>query len=208
MYTLYWAAGSGALAPQVMLEEMGLAYRTVVMDMEAGAHRAPEYLAINPAGQVPALALPGGQIIGESAAMVLLLGERHPGTGLVPAAGEPDRPVFLHWLLFMATSVYMTMVRFNHPERYTLDASGIDAVREAAMRDLERFFGIAGNAVAGDWFLARGYSALDIYLHMLASWHPERDGLLGRQEGVARVCRSTARRPACARIIDFPVPDQ
>jgi glutathione S-transferase len=104
-YTLYWEALSGAMAPQIMLEEMGVAYRKVAVDMARGEHRSPEYLAINPTGQVPVLGLPDGTVIGESAAIVLVLGERHPEAGLVPLVGDPDRPAFLRWLIFMAANL-------------------------------------------------------------------------------------------------------
>lgn len=202
MYRLYWEALSGAMLPEVMLEEMGLSYERVPIDMAAGEHRSPEYLAINPAGQVPALALPDGAVIGESAAMALLLGERHPEGGLVPAPGDQDRPRFLHWLLFMATSVYMTFVRVNHPERFTSDPDDAGAVRAAAVDAVDRQFRIVDEAVAGDpWFLPHGYSALDIQLAMLADWYPDRATLHARNPAVARICTAAAARPAFARVL-------
>ncbi len=201
MYRLFWEALSGAMLPEVMLEEMSIAYERIPVDMAAGEHRSPQYLAINPAGQVPALALPDGSVIGESAAMALLLGERHPEGGLVPAPGDDDRPEFLRWLLFMATSVYMTFVRVNHPERFTTAANGIEAVRAAAVDAVDRQFGLLDGAIAGEpWFLPRGYSALDIQLAMLADWHPDRPGLLARNAAVRGLCEAIEERPAYARV--------
>lgn len=200
-YALYWEVLSGAIAPQAMFEEMGLAYRKVPVDMEAGEHRSSEYLAVNPTGQVPALRLPDGTVIGESAAMVLVLGERHPEAGLVPAIGDPDRPTFLRWLVFMAASVYMTFVRANHPERFTLDASATEPVRLAALRDVDRYFAILDDAVAGPYFLQRGFGALDIYLCMLTVWYPDRDRLFAANPRLGGLCRTVEQRPACARVM-------
>lgn len=78
MYCLCWEALSGAILPQVMFAEMEVPCERIPVDMHAGEHRSPEYLAIHPAGQVPALALPDGTVFGESGAIALVLGERHP----------------------------------------------------------------------------------------------------------------------------------
>jgi glutathione S-transferase len=201
-YTLYWEKLSGAIAPQAMLEEMDVPYRKVSVDMEAGEHRGPAYLALNPTGQVPALGLPDGAVIGESAAMVLVLGERHPAPGLVPAPGDNDRPAFLRWLLFMAASVYMTFVRSNHPERFTTDERGTEPVRLAALRDIDRYFQVLDQAITGDpYLLGRGFSALDIYLAMLVVWHPDREDLFRRLPRIGALCLAVEQREAYARVI-------
>ena len=202
MYRLYWEALSGAMLPEVMFEEMALPYERIPVDMDAGEHRSPEYLAINPAGQVPALALPDGRVIGESAAMALIIGERHPEGGLVPAPDDDDRPEFLRWLLFMATSVYMTFVRVNHPERFTTDPDGTEAVRAGAVDAVARQFALLDEAIAGEpWFLPRGYGALDIQLAMLAGWHPDPAALRRRNPAVERLCAAAEARPAYARVL-------
>jgi glutathione S-transferase len=202
-YTLYWEAQSGAFAPQVMLEEMAADYVVVPVDMASGEHRSPGYLAVNPTGQVPALGLPGGVVIGESAAMVLVLGERHPEGGLVPGSSDGDHPIFLRWLLFMAASVYMTFVRSNHPERFTTDETGIEGVRRAALRDATRYFDMLDDAIEGSpYFLGSGYGALDIYLAMLTIWHPDREALHVRNRKVGALCRAVTRRPVVARVLN------
>jgi len=202
MYCLYSAPGAGSIAPEVMFEEAGIRYRTVPINLAAGEHLEADYLAINPAGQVPALRLPDGSLMTESAAMVLLIGERHPEAGLVPGNDQPERPTFLRWLLFMATAVYPAMLRINHTERFTTDADGMPAVREAALSSLVNQFTLLDQAVAGDpWFLASGYSALDIYLAMLADWHPQPKELLAECRSVARLCEATEQRPAFARVM-------
>jgi glutathione S-transferase len=70
MYKLYWAQVTGAMAPQIILEEAGTSYERVVLDTDKGKEMQAEFLAINPRGQIPALGLPDGSIMTESAAMV------------------------------------------------------------------------------------------------------------------------------------------
>jgi len=202
MYRLYWEARSGAILPQVMFAEMGVPYERIPVDMAKGEHRSPEYLAVNPTGQVPALGLPDGTVIGESAAMALVLGERHPQLNLVPRPEDAARPVFLRWLLFMAASVYMTFVRVNHPERFVTDSGCIESVRDAALDSVNGQFQILDSAISGvPWFLPSGYGVLDIYVTMLADWHPDRSELFAANEALERLCMAVEGRPAYAEVI-------
>ncbi len=203
MYRLYWAAGTGVIAPEVMLEEAGAAFERVAVDLDVGEHREPAFLAINPAGEVPALQLPDGTVMTESAAMVLLLGERYPQTGLVPQADNPERPLFLRWLLYMAAAVYPLLARMNHPARFAAPPCWHEPDRSEVIRCLDGQFGVLEGAIAGEpWFLASGYGALDIYLAMLADWHPEKNGMLARNGAVAELVRAIEGRAAYARVME------
>ncbi len=139
-YTLFWEAMSGAMVVEVLLEEMGLSYRLKPVDMAAGEHRSKDYLKINPTGQVPALSFPDRTTIGESAAIILSLGDRHPETDCMPCSTAPERPFFLRWLIFLAASPYMTFVQFNHPERFLDDTATHDALIDNARRRLLTHF--------------------------------------------------------------------
>jgi glutathione S-transferase len=172
-YVLYWEARSGAMAVELLLEEIGADHERVAVDMAAGEHRTDAFLSLNPTGQIPALRLPEGEIIGESAAIILTLGERHPGA-LVPAPGEGDRPEFLRWLIYMAASPYMTFVQFNHPYRFLDDPSTHTALIDNARRRLLTQFSVLEAAISGEpHFLPRGPSALDLYLYMLIEFYDD-----------------------------------
>ena len=202
MYRLFWEELSGAIAPQAMLEEMEIEYEKIPIDMTRGAHLSPDYLSLNPNGQVPALGLPDGSVIGESAAIILTLGERHPKSPLVPRADSSDRPSFLFWLLYMATSGYMAFGRANHPERHTTDRDALDPVRLAAEAHIERLFETLEHAITGaPFFQPSGYSALDIYLTMLTTWHKDREALFRKNTRVAQLCRSVQGRPSYERVM-------
>jgi glutathione S-transferase len=202
MYTLFWEMISGAMAPQAMMEEMGIAYEKVTIDMAANEHRAKPYLAQNPTGQVPALKFGAESVMGESAAIVLFLGEQHPEGKLVPQPGETDRPAFLFWLMYMATSGYMTFGRSCHPERFTTDQNALDPVRHAAESQISRFFETLEGAIAGDpYFVPSGFSALDIYLTMLTTWHSDKAAMFDANPKIAKLCAAVEARPAYKRVM-------
>lgn len=201
-YTLYWERWSGAIFPQAMLEEIGTPYRKDHVDMAAMAHRSEDYLAINPAAQVPALRFPCGSVMGETAAIAVVLGERHPEAGLVPEPGDPERPFFLHWLLYMAANGYKTFSRYWHPEQFTENDQAEASIRQRAGEELDDFFGLLDRTAMGeDSFLTSGFSALDLYLTMLTAWAPDPERLLTENKKLASICQAVKSRPAYQRVM-------
>jgi len=202
MYTLYWERLSGAIGPQIMLEEIAADYTKVPVNMAAGEHLGPEYRAVNPAAQVPALKLPDGRVMAETAAIMIVLGERHPEAQLVPPADDAERTDFLYWLLYMAVSGYKTISRVWHPEQFTTDESANDPIRLKAEEQLTLFFGVLESAIVGNpYFLSRGFSALDIYLAMLAAWNGNKEALFQKNTRVARLCRAVEGRPSYEKVM-------
>ncbi|MFW6296190.1 MAG: glutathione S-transferase family protein [Halothece sp.] len=95
MLKLYGGARSRASIIQWYLEEIGIPYEFVLLDMEAGEHRKPEFLAINPIGKVPAI-VDGDFKLWESGAILLYLGEKY---GKMPESLE-KRSEITQWVLF------------------------------------------------------------------------------------------------------------
>jgi glutathione S-transferase len=95
MLKLYGGARSRASIVQWYLEELGVPYEFVLLDMAAGQHRQPEYLAINPMGKVPAI-IDGDFRLWESGAILLYLAEKY---GSTPMTLE-QRAEANQWILF------------------------------------------------------------------------------------------------------------
>ena len=201
MYVLHWERMSGAIAPQALMEEMGVAYRKIPVDMAAQAHKSAAYRSVCPTMRVPALETPQGEVLGESGAIVLLLGERNPESEMVPAPGDPDRARFLFWLFYMASVGYPTFSRAWHPEQFTLESAAEASIKAVAESDLARIFGILDGAVHGaPYFLERGFSALDIYLTMLSRWSPDRPALFVANPRLAELCQAVEHRKASGAV--------
>ena len=82
-----------------MLEEIGVDYELRFVDLRAGAHKAPELVALNPMGKLPILA-DGAQIVTEVAAIGLYLADRYALGRLAPMPDDPQRGTYLRWSLF------------------------------------------------------------------------------------------------------------
>jgi glutathione S-transferase len=86
-----------------MLEEVGCAYETEVLDYGT-TMKAPEYLAVNPMGKVPAIRH-GETVVTEAAAICAYLADAFPDAGLAPPPGNPTRGPYYRWLFFGAGPV-------------------------------------------------------------------------------------------------------
>ncbi len=202
MYTLYWERLSGAIGPQILLEDIGAEYRKIPVNMAEGEHRASAYQDVNPVMRVPALGLPDGTVIGETAAIILVLGERHPQANLVPMTGDPDRPRFLFWLLAMAANGYPIFSRAWHPEQFTMNASANTSVQTRAEEHLREFFATINRSISGEpYFLPSGFTALDIYLTMLTEWSADRRAMFEDNPRIAALCEAVMERPSYRRVI-------
>ncbi|MFN6460889.1 MAG: glutathione S-transferase family protein [Nostoc sp. DedVER02] len=95
MLKLYGGARSRASIVQWYLEEIQIPYEFVKLDMQAGEHLKPEYLAINPVGKVPAI-VDGDFQLWESGAILLYLAEKYSKSSL----SLEERAVFSQWVLF------------------------------------------------------------------------------------------------------------
>lgn len=200
-YRLFWEKMSGAMVIEILLEEMQLPYRRVAIDMAAGAHRSPAYLAVNPTGQVPALAFSTGEVIGETAAIIIALGEHHPDTPLVPGPDHPDRATFLRWLIYMAAGPYMAFVQFNHPERFLDDPRTHPALIDNARKRLLDQFTLLDQAIAGTpFFLAEGISALDLYVYMLIEFFGDNPIALAAKPCLTSLHAAVSKRDSVARL--------
>ena len=200
MYKLYWAKGSGAMTPQALFEEIGAKYEKIVIDFEKQEHKNDEFLSVNPMGQIPALVLPDGTLMTETAAMLVQIVDRHPEAKLAPPAGSGERARFLRWLFFLASNVYPTVLRFYYSDRYSTDPSAVEGIKAAAEANLGEQFEILNDALdPGPYLLGETFSAVDILLWMLVQWHPDPARLSEKAPRVKQLAGLVQARPAVAR---------
>jgi glutathione S-transferase len=193
-YKLYGRTTAGSHAVQMVLEEIGTPYELIWVSKAPADLEA--YRRVNPAGKIPALVLPDGTAVSESAAILIYLSGAHPAARLAPPAGTTEHARFLQWMVFMSANVYETALRSYFPERYSSDATAAAGIKEQAIndyaRDLETIHGALSPYVIGE-----SYSAADPYLYMLASWYPGDMGALSaRLPKLAQHSALMRRRPA------------
>ncbi len=82
-YILYGDKGSGAFSVECALAEAGAPYEFKLVSLEKNEQKGPEFLKLNPSGKIPALRLPSGEVVTESAGLLLTIADRHPESGLL-----------------------------------------------------------------------------------------------------------------------------
>jgi GST-like protein len=131
---------------------------------------------INPLGQVPTLILPNGDVMGESAAIILYLAERVPEAKLAPAPTDRDRAQFLRWLIFMVAAVYPTFTYGDDPKRWLSgDEQAGKKLRTSTDDHRKMLWKFAEKQIKGPWSLGRKQSALDLYVWAMSHWRPGKE---------------------------------
>ena len=108
---LYEFGPTRSIRARWTLQELGVPFESVPVNLVKGEHGRPEFLKINPAGRIPVL-VDGDEILTESVAIVLYLGEKYPEKGFVPTGLEQRAEVY-RWLLFAATELEQPLWRIS-----------------------------------------------------------------------------------------------
>jgi GST-like protein len=199
MYKLYGRAGSGSFAVQVALEEIGAPYERIWVGRKTAD--VAEFRAVNPTGKVPALVLPDGTVMFESAAMLIYLAENHARSALAPQPGSSRHALFLQWMVYLSANVYESALRIYYPARYsTRGEADAAAVRDQGGADFFAYVELVAK-VLDPYVLGADYSIADVYLYMLASWYPgEKASLHARLPKLAAHAKLLSARPIIAKV--------
>jgi GST-like protein len=175
MYTLFARPGWGSVLVEAQLAFYGLAYELEEVD---DLFRSPEARArltpMNPVAQVPTLRLPDGEVMTESVAITLHLADVTGADTLVPAPGDPSRPRFLRWLVFLVANIYPTFTFADDPSRFVDDEAARKAFRKKVDAYARGLWQAVDRAAAGPWFLGERFSAMDIFIAGMTHWRPGR----------------------------------
>jgi glutathione S-transferase len=199
-YVLYGDKGSGAFCVEAALAEAGAPYEFRTISLDNNEQKSPAFLAINPSGKIPALRLPSGEIVTETAALLLTVTERHPGAALLPPVGMPERAQALRWIAFMASEIYPMVEIADYPERFAPQGEQGEALRLKARDRVRERILLVEQAVATPWLLASGFSAADIYAAMFSRWRECRDWRDDHLPKIMAMTAMLAQRPAIAPV--------
>jgi len=171
MIELFYSPGNANLAPHFILEELGIDFQLKLLDRSVKEHKSPDYMRLNPFGRIPTL-VDGDFVLFESAAICLHLVDSHADCGLAPALGTRDRAHFYKWLVFLTNTIQPDIMCYYYPERYTSDANGGAAVKDAAEKRLINFYSQLDEhlGASGPYLLGETFSAADYYLLMVSRW--------------------------------------
>ena len=203
-YFLYGGGITRAAGVQMVLEELDLPYELRHVDVKNDEHRRAEFLAINPAGYVPALVTPGGETLHEASGMMLWLADFHPEKELAPLPSDPARARFITKYSYCANDILAPMKQFFFPHRYSTNSDHAPAIKDKARQSsLERW------AVLDEWLSENGpyhlgeqFSIADIQMANCAAYGLDGTRDIGNVFPAVRRCYElVAARPHCASLL-------
>jgi len=164
---LYYTPGACSLADHIALEWIGRPYEAAHVSREA--RKSAEYLAINPAGAVPALE-DDGWVLTQNAAILNYLADRYPESGLGGDGTPRSRAEVNRWLAFVNSDVHPAFKPLFGATAYLEDPAAIEKSKDDARTKLRGLFERADAQLAGKDWLTGSRSIADPYLYVVTRW--------------------------------------
>jgi glutathione S-transferase len=196
---LYEFAPTRSIRVRWTLQELGVDFEAVTVNLMAGEHRRPDFLAVNPAGKLPVL-VDGDFMLTESVAIVLYLAEKYAEKGLFPA-NLRQRAEVHRWLLFAATELEQPLWRISrHTALYPEDQRLPGDVPLASMEFREMAAVLAKHMQGRQFVVGERVTVADFVVAYTLDWANEARLLDGFPQLLEYVERMYARPHAPPRI--------
>jgi len=201
---LYLAPETCAQVTLTALEEIGCPYDLHVLAFALGEHRSPDYLAVNPTGAVPALAVDGKPLI-QNAAILKFLHASYPEAALLPKVSSPMEQWEIDMLFSMITSdIHSRLTPMRFPFVFTDVAEAYkDMGEKAALYLAPRLTEMNARLSKSPWLLGEDWSILDTYLSW--AWSRAVGSTVSAAEypAIEEMSKRHANRPAALRVAEI-----
>lgn len=167
MLTLYTKPGACSLADHIVLHWIGAPFEARVVD--ATMMKAPDFLALNPAGSVPVLR-EGDWVLTQNAAILGYLADRFPDAMLGGDGSPRGRAEVNRWLAVLNADLHSAFRPLFGSTKYLEDADVVEHTRRNAMDAIRGHFERLDAQLDGRDFLAGARSIVDPYLFVILQW--------------------------------------
>lgn len=170
MLKLYWVKGTISIAVAIALEEAGLPYDAVQMDFKTADQTKPDYLAVNPKGRVPALALEDGTVLTETGALLDYIAAIAPTANLVPT--DPQNAAHMRsTMYYLASAMHIAHAHKMRGSRWATQQSSFDDMTRMVPETMAACAAyVDTHILRGDYVLGDTFSIADPYLYVVCNW--------------------------------------
>lgn len=198
---LYYGYETCARVTMTALEQIGLDFTAIRIDLAAGQQKSPDYLAINPNAEVPALVI-GGRTLTQSAAILHYLNAAYPDARLLPSSENPlvglNEP--LEDLLWCSTTLHIYRRQVLNPARFTV--GHLDDVRAKGLEGWSKVLPrIEQRLSERMWWYGDEWSVIDVYLNWAFSGLMSERLDIPNKPALQRHEERLAKHPAFARAL-------
>jgi len=195
MYKLYYSPGACSLAVHVILNELNVPFEAIRKSTKDGSLKTPEFLKINPRGQVPVL-VAGDTPVKEGAAMITYLLDTHK-SALLPTAGM-ERAKALEWLMWANSSLHPTYTRAYWLMRQEIDDKSKATLNASTYAQIQSYWDEAEERLSHTKFLGGdNIGPSDILITVISQWGIGHDFKFG--PNLQRVFKEVQARPSWSK---------
>ena len=189
---LYFTPGACSLSPHIVLNELGLPFEAVKVDLATKRLAdGSDFKAVHPKAYVPILKLDDGRTISEGPAIVQYLADLKPEKKLAPANGSFERTQLQEWLNFISSELHKSFGAMFHPE-----AVGEKAVEFFKAKVVSRLGIVEPVLAKSDYLMGSQFTVADAYLFTMLTWAKNFKFDLSQWPGIASYFDRVAARPS------------
>jgi glutathione S-transferase len=196
---LYMTPGSCSTAIHILLEELEEVFEAHIVNLPAGDQFKPDYLAINPKANIPALVRPDGSVLTEVPAIAFWLAKNRRKGKLWPA--DPDEEVrALECMIFVASAIHgQGFARYFAPGNFCPDSSLHESIKAQGLALAQKALALVDKQLEGREWIAGSFSAADPVLFYVVFWADKVGMRL--PANIMRHYRAMLARPAVQQVL-------
>jgi len=197
--TIYGEKGFGSVPVEAALTLIGIPYQVLSPSKPFDVADDAAIAAVNPQRQVPALVFPGGEVMTESAAILIWLADRYPDARLAPPPLQRKRAAYLRWMSFVSSAIYALFWIRDDPSRVIEGESEGKRLRERLAERIAGCWQVMDSQInPGRYLLGGELSVLDLYVAVVSRWAPRRKRFYAVAPKLADVVRRVDAEPRLA----------
>ena len=166
----YMAPGSCSTGIHILLEELDLPFEVHIVNLPAGDHLKPEYLAINPKSTIPTLVRDDGSALTEFQAIAYWLARKYPKARLLPGDLDGDARAIEIMDYVVGTIHGQGYTRIFTTANFTPNEADHAAVMARGREIVEKGFAIMNATLAGRDYVVGSFSIADAALFYVEFW--------------------------------------
>jgi glutathione S-transferase len=196
---LYMTPGSCSTGIHIILEELEEVFEATIVNLPAGDHFKPDYVAINPKSTIPTLVRRDGTALTEVPAIAYWLARSHPRAKLWPEDAESECRVIEAMSYIVGTIHGQGFARIFATNAFDRNPAEHESVRELGRDIVVKGFAILNDALGSKPYLAGHFSVADPILLYVEFW-ADKTGI-ALPDNLAAHYRRMLGRPAVARVL-------
>ena len=167
---LYMTPGSCSTGIHILLEELDLVFEAHLVNLMAGDHTRPEYLAINPKATIPTLVRNDGSVLTEFPAIAYWLARSYPKAKLLPGDPDGDARVIELMDYVVGTIHGQGFARIFTTDKFTINAVDIEAVKAQGLDIVNKAFAVVNAMLPPQGYALGAFSIADAALFYVEFW--------------------------------------